>query len=123
MDRIYRIWLSPAFEFEWRSQAEESLSARRMSIAWMGNLPPHAGPREMHKEILARQQHSWVQREEVSSRQDAKNAKESTILFQPINDGSDSLLFERLAEIEHLVLDFPWSTWRLGEIQKDSVPE
>jgi len=77
----------------------------------------------MHKEILARQQHSWVQREEVSSRQDAKNAKESTILFQPINDGSDSLLFERLAEIEHLVLDFPWSTWRLGEIQKDSVPE
>jgi len=64
-----------------------------------------------------------VQREEVSSRQDAKNAKESTILFQPINDGSDSLHYECLVEFETLVLDFPWRSWRLGEIQKDFVPE
>jgi hypothetical protein len=71
----------------------------------------------------ARQQNSWVQREEVSSRQDAKNAKESTILFQPTNDGSDALHYECLVEFETLVLDFPWRSWRLGEIQKDLVPE
>jgi hypothetical protein len=45
----------------------------------------------------ARQQNSRVQREEVPSRQDARNAKESRILFQPINDASDPLLHERLA--------------------------
>jgi hypothetical protein len=43
-----------------------------------------------------------VQREEVSSRQDAKNAKESTILFQPINAASDPVLHECLAEIEQV---------------------
>jgi len=72
---------------------------------------------------MARQQNPWVQKEEVSSRQDAKNAKEPTLLFQPINDGSDSLLYERPVEVETLVLDFPWRSWRLGEIQKDFVPE
>jgi hypothetical protein len=56
----------------------------------VGAAHPAVSPRrhEEHEVKQARQQNSWVQGEEVSSRQDAKNAKESTELklaFQPVS--------------------------------------
>jgi len=50
---------------------------------------------------LARQQNLWVQKRTLLSRQDAKNAKESTLLFlKAIDNAGNPVFHDGLTEIE-----------------------